>query len=177
MSKRDLKKYLGELTKEQLEEQLIELYEKFAPVKVYYDFVFNPKEDKLLQEAKVKISHEYFPIKKPEAKWRPKAKMRRSVAQKLIKHFIMLGVDSYVVADIMLYNIEIAQTFSSQNFIKQELFYKSILNSFEQAVNFVVSNGIFNDFKLRINAIQNETVEQKWKNKYDFSAILEKIDY
>ena len=64
MSKRDLKKYLGELTKEQLEEQLIELYEKFAPVKTYYDFVFNPKEDKLLQEAKVKISQEYFPIKK-----------------------------------------------------------------------------------------------------------------
>ena len=90
---------------------------------------------------------------------------------------MMLGVDSYIVADIMLYNIEIAQTFSSQNFIKQELFYKSILNSFEQAVNFIVSNGIFNDFKLRINAIQNETSEQKWKNKYEFEAILEKIDY
>lgn len=177
MSKRDLKKYLDELSKEQLEEQLIELYEKFAPVKVYYDFVFNPKEDKLLQEAKVKISHEYFPIKKPGAKWRPKAKMRRSVAQKLIKHFIMLGVDSYVVADIMLYNIEIAQTFSSQNFVKQELFYKSIFNSFEQAVNYIVSNGIFTDFKLRINAILEETLNQKWKNRYDFEAILEKIDY
>ncbi|MBZ4035126.1 DUF6155 family protein [Flavobacterium sp. 17A] len=176
MSKRDLKKYLGELTKEQLEEQLIELYEKFAPVKVYYDFVFNPKEDKLLQDAKVKISHEYFPIKKPGAKWRPKAKMRRSVAQKLIKHFMMLGVDSYVVADIMLYNIEIAQTFSSQNFIKQELFYKSIFNSFEQAVNFIISNGIFNDFKLRINGILEETMQQKWKNKYDFETILDKID-
>ncbi|SFD90979.1 DUF6155 family protein [Flavobacterium phragmitis] len=177
MSKRDLKKYLGELTKEQLEEQLIELYEKFAPVKTYYDFVFNPKEDKLLQEAKVKISQEYFPIKKPGARWRPKAKMRRSVAQKLIKHFMTLGVDSFVLADIMLYNIEIAQTYSSQNYIKQELFYKSMLNSFEQAVNFIVSNGIFSDFKLRINAILEEIVTQKWKNKYDFEAILEKIDY
>ncbi|MBB4803919.1 hypothetical protein HNP37_003999 [Flavobacterium nitrogenifigens] len=177
MSKRDLKKYLGDLTKEQLEEQLIELYEKFAPVKTYYDFVFNPKEDKLLQEAKVKISQEYFPIKKPGAKWRPKAKMRRSVAQKLIKHFMTLGVDSYILADIMLYNIEIAQTFSSQNFIKQELFYKSIFNSFEQAVNFIISNGIFNDFKLRINAVYEETLQQKWKNKYDFEVILDKIDY
>ena len=41
MSKRDLKKYLGELDKEQLLEQLIELYEKFSVVKEYYDFVFN----------------------------------------------------------------------------------------------------------------------------------------
>ncbi|KAF2513843.1 DUF6155 family protein [Flavobacterium foetidum] len=176
MSKRDLKKYLGELTKEQLEEQLIELYEKFSPVKVYYDFVFNPKEDKLEQEAKVKISHEYFPVKKPNAKWRPKAKMRRSVAQKIIKHFIMLGVDSFIIADIMLYNIEIAQTFSSQNFIKQELFYKSMFNSFEQAVNFIISNGIFNDFKERISSIEQETSQQKWKNKRDFEALLDKID-
>ena len=177
MSKRDLKKYLAELNKEQIEEQIIELYEKFAPVKVYYDFVFNPKEDKLLQESKVKISHEYFPIKKPNAKWRPKAKMRRSVAQKIIKHFIMIGVDPFVIADIMLYNIEIAQTYSSNNFIKQELFYKSILNSFEQAVNFVISNGILYDFKDRILAIKQETIQQKWKNKYDFEAILEKIDF
>ncbi|MBF4483233.1 DUF6155 family protein [Flavobacterium sp. CSZ] len=176
MSKRDLKKYLAELNKEQLEEQIIELYEKFAPVKVYYDFVFNPKEDKLLQESKVKISHEYFPIKKPNAKWRPKAKMRRSVAQKIIKHFIMIGVDPFVIADIMLYNIEIAQTYSSNNFIKQELFYKSILNSFDQAVNFVISNGISHDFKDRILTIEQETIQQKWKNKYDFEAILEKID-
>ncbi|KQO21207.1 hypothetical protein ASF10_13880 [Flavobacterium sp. Leaf82] len=176
MSKRDLKKYLGELTKEQLEEQIIELYEKFSPVKVYYDFVFNPKEDKLLQESKVKISHEYFPVKKPNAKWRPKAKMRRSVAQKIIKHFIMIGVDPFVIADLMLYNIEIAQTYSSNNFIKQELFYKSILNSFEQAVNFVISNGILLEFKERIFAIQQETIQQKWKNKYEFEAISDKID-
>lgn len=176
MSKRDLKKYLGELNKEQLEEQIIELYEKFSPVKTYYDFVFNPKEDKLLQECKVKISQEYFPIKKPNAKWRPKAKLRRSVAQKYIKHFILLGVDPFVIADIMLYNIEIAQTYSSQNLIKQELFYKSMLNSFEQAVNFSISNGILPNFKERILAIQQETIQQKWKNKYDFEAILEKID-
>ncbi|KFF04594.1 DUF6155 family protein [Flavobacterium reichenbachii] len=177
MSKRDLKKYIGQLTKEQLEEQIVELYEKFAPVKVYYDFVFNPKEDKLLQESKVKISHEYFPIKKPNAKWRPKAKMRRSVAQKIIKHFIMLGVDSFIIADLMLYNIEIAQTFSSNNFIKQELFYKSILNSFEQAVNFIISNGILPEFKSRILDIQQQTMQQKWKNKYEFEAISDKIDF
>ncbi|MDQ5930739.1 MAG: hypothetical protein QG594_2527 [Bacteroidota bacterium] len=176
MSKRDLKKYLAGLNKEQLEEQIVELYEKFSPVKVFYDFVFNPKEDKLLQESKTKISHEYFPVKKPGAKWRPKAKMRRSVAQKIIKHFILLGVDPFVIADIMLYNIEIAQTYSSGNFIKQELFYKSMLNSFEQLVNFVISNGILSEFKERIIAIEKETIQQKWKIRYEFETILDKID-
>ena len=176
MSKRDLKKYLAQLNKEQLEEQIIELYEKFSPVKVFYDFVFNPKEDKLLQEAKMKISHEYFPIKKAGAKWKPKAKLRRSVAQKYIKHFVSLGVESFVIADLMLYNIEIAQTFSADNYIKQELFYKSMLNSFEQAVNFVISNEILTEFKPRIASIYEQTLKQKWKNKYDFEVIFDKID-
>ncbi|MGA9638817.1 DUF6155 family protein [Flavobacterium sp.] len=174
MSKRDLKKYLLELNKEQLEEQIIELYEKFSPVKVYYDFVFNPNEDKLLQECKFKISNEYFPIKKTGRKSKPK--MRRSVAQKYIKHFMLLGVDPFVIAEIMFYNIEIAQTFSAQNLIKQELFYKSMGNSFEQAVHFCIINGILSEFKKRILAIYNEILVQKWKNHAQFNAIIEPFE-
>lgn len=170
MSKRDLKKYLGELDKEQLQEQLIELYEKFTAVKEYYDFVFNPKEEKRLQEAKLKISNEYFPIGKTR-----KAKMRRSTAQKIIKHFITLGVDPFVTADVMLYTIEIAQTFSAENSIKQEAFYKSMQNSFDQAVQFLIANGILSEFKRRINAIYDEILQQKWKNSSDFLLIMERI--
>ena len=47
MSKRDLKKYLASLPKEELQDQLLSLYEKIVEVKTYYDFVFNPKEEKL----------------------------------------------------------------------------------------------------------------------------------
>ena len=175
MSKRDLKKYLTELNKEQLEEQIIELYEKFSPVKVYYNFVFNPKEETLLQECKLKISNEYYPVKKTGRRSKPK--MRRSVAQKYIKHFILLGVDPFIIADVMLYNIEIAQTFSSENLIKQELFFKSMFNSFEQAVIFLIANGIINDFKTRILSIHNQSIKQKWHNEPEFNAIIERLEY
>lgn len=173
MSKRDLKKYLTELNKEQLEEQIIELYEKFSPVKVYYNFVFNPKEETLLQECKLKISNEYYPVKKTGRRSKPK--MRRSVAQKYIKHFILLGVDPFIIADVMLYNIEIAQTFSSENLVKQELFFKSMFNSFEQAVIFLIANGIINDFKTRILSIHNQSIKQKWHNEPEFNAIIQRL--
>ncbi|HEU0137624.1 MAG TPA: DUF6155 family protein, partial [Flavobacterium sp.] len=78
MSKRNLKKYLSGLTQEQTAEQLLELYDKFSDVKAYYDFVFNPNEEKLVREAKLKINNEYFPVKGK------RAKLRRSVAQKHI---------------------------------------------------------------------------------------------
>ena len=175
MSKRDLKKYLAELNKEQLEEQIIELYEKFSPVKVYYNFVFDPKEDALLQECKLKIANEYFPARKPGRRSKPK--MRRSVAQKYIKHFIVLGVDPFIIADVMLYNVEIAQTFSSENTIKQDLFFKSMFNSFEQAVIFIIANGMLADFKNRILAIHNQTIKQKWYNEPEFNAIVERFEY
>src|SRR3970040_507705 len=175
MSKRDLKKYLTELNKEQLEEQIIELYEKFSAVKVYYNFVFNPKEETLLQECKLKISNEYYPAKKTGRRSKPK--MRRSVAQKYIKHFILLGVDPFIIADVMLYNIEIAQTFSSENIVKQELFFKSMFNSFEQAVVFLIANGIINDFKTRLLTIHNQTIKQKWHNEPEFNAIMERFEY
>jgi hypothetical protein len=175
MSKRDLKKYVSELNKEQLEEQIIDLYEKFQPVKVYYNFVFNPKEESLLQDSKLKISNEYFPIKKLGRRSKPK--MRRSVAQKLIKHFVVLGVDPFVIADVMLYNIEIAQAYSSENPIKQELFFKSMFNSFEQAVEFIISNGIYAEFKTRIGSIFQETVDQKWINQYEFERIISRLEF
>jgi hypothetical protein len=174
MSKRDLKKYLSELNKEQLAEQILELYEKFSPVKVYYNFVFSPKEELLLQECKLKISNEYFPIKKTGRRNKPK--MRRSVAQKFIKHFIVLGVDSFIIADVMLYNIEIAQTYSSENTIKQELFFKSMFNSWQQLIEFTVSNGIYHEFKSRIEAVYFEVGKQKWCNLSEFDRIREQLE-
>ena len=175
MSKRDLKKYLIELNKKQLEEQVLELYEKFSAVKTYYDFVFNPKEDSLSNECKIKISNEYFPQKTSGKPRRPK--MRRSVAQKYIKHFILLGVDPFIIGDVMLYAIEIAQTFSSDRFVKPELFFKSMFTSFEQAVKFMIANGIVEEFKTRIIAISNETMRQNWHNKVEFNAVIERFEY
>jgi hypothetical protein len=171
MSKRDLKKYLNELSKAQLEEQIIELYDKFSDVKVYYDFAFNPNEDKLVREAKFKISNEYFPVRGK------KARMRRSVAQKFIKHFISLGVDSFIIADIMLYNVEIAQAFSAEKAVKQELFFKSMLTSYQQAISFMIEKGILEEFKNRVVAVKEESIVQNWFNQYEFTAVVERLEY
>ncbi len=171
MSKRDLKKYLSELNASQIEEQILELYAKFPEVKTYYDFVFHPNEDKLLREAKIKISNEYFPISSK------RAKMRRSTAQKIIKHFRSLGVDAYIIADIMLYTIEIAQVYSENNRINSETFYKSFYTSFSQSVSFIIERGILDDFKPRLQDITEVTIQQKWTNHYGFSSIIERFDY
>jgi putative NIF3 family GTP cyclohydrolase 1 type 2 len=171
MSKKDLKKYLAQLNKLQLEEQIVELYDKFKDVKVFYDFAFNPNEKVLIKEAKIKISNEYFPITSR------RAKLRRSIAQKFIKHYITIGVDVFIIADIMLYSIEIAQIYTNGKVAKSEAFYKSLRVAFEQSVSFLIANSILADFESRVVAIKNETLKQRWVNHSDFEAIVERFQY
>jgi len=152
-----------------LEEQLLDLYIRFPSVKTYYDFVFNPKEEKLVQEAKTKISNEYFPLKRR----RPKA--RRSVAQKYIKHFLKLGMDSHLIADIMCFNLEIAQTFAADRNVP-DAFFKSMLNSFTEMTQYVSLNGLLAEFKERILKIYNNTQEQNWLHEEEFSRALDILD-
>lgn len=169
MSKRAFKKYINSLPKAELEEQILDLYERFDEVKTFYNFVFNPNEEKLIKEAKFKISKEYFP---PNNR-RPKA--RRSVAQKLVKHFLKLGMESHALADVMLFNIEVAQTFSRDRENISEAFQKSMLKSYEQLVTFVIDNGISNDFVKRIYQVGDEAQDQNWMNAYQFEQLKDRF--
>jgi hypothetical protein len=164
MSKRALKSYLNELTKKQLQEQVLDLYTRFNPVKTYYNFVFNPKEEKLLEDAKFKIAKEYFPVNTR------KPKTRRSVAHKIIKHYIQLGVDPFVIADVMLFNLEIAQKFTAKKRIKLDSFYSSMLKSFNEVIDYTEEHGIQADFTLRFATIVKASEEQKWINTEAFKA-------
>jgi len=169
MSKRAFKKYIKSLDKEDLEDQIMDLYTRFEDVKVFYNFVFNPNEEKLVREAKFKISKEYFP---PNNR-RPKT--RRSVAHKLIKHFLKLEMEPHSLADVMLYNIEVAQTWSRYKENIPDGFQKSMLKSYEQAVNFVIEKGISGEFITRIHEIGNEAEKQNWGNSYLFEQLKDRF--
>jgi hypothetical protein len=167
MSKRELRKYLKELNKEQLEDQLIDLYDRFKNVKEYYDFAFNPNESALIEQCRFQISKEYYPVNSR------KAKLRRSVAQKWIKKLISLDADSSLLADVMFFNIEIAQTFSGENFVRQESFFTSFYKSFDEALRYVSEKGILPEFRGRIEKIAGDAWDQQWPNRKAFEDLAD----
>lgn len=169
MSKLALKKYLSDMDKDALAEQILDLYERIPQVKTYYDFVFNPKEEKLVQEAKIKISNEYFPTR------RKRPRKRRSVAQNFIKQFKILGLDPKLLADVMLFNIEIAQTFTASYPLKQESFYKSMYNSFQEALQFIIYHHLLEELSGRVDLILDQTEAQNWMNAHYFEELMERI--
>lgn len=169
MSKRELSKYLHTLSKKDLETQVQELYDRLKEVREFYNFVFNPKEEKMIEEARFKISKEYF----PPANRKPKR--RRSVAQKFIRTFMKLGVDPNLIADVMIYNIEIAQAGNAEKASNQDSFYKSILNSFEEALVYIAENNLKAKFQKRLEKIIENTEIQKWVNVQAFEDKFERF--
>jgi len=167
MSKRELRKYLKELTKEQLEDQILDLYNRFKDVKEYYDFAFNPRENELMEQCRFHISKEYYPVGSR------KAKMRRSVAQKWIKKLILFDADASLLADVMFFNIEIAQTFSGEHYIRQESFYTSLYKSYDEALRFVSEKGVLTEFRGRIEKIAGDAIDQKWPNRKAFEDLAD----
>jgi len=167
MSKRELRKYLKELTKEQLENQIVDLYDRFKNLKEYYDFAFNPRENELIEQCRFQISKEYYPVGSR------KAKMRRSVAQKWIKKLILLDADASLLADVMFFNIEIAQTFSGEHIIRQQSFFTSIYKSFDESLRFVSEKGILSEFRGRIEKIAGDAWDQQWPNRQAFEDLAD----
>ena len=77
----------------------------------------------------------------------------------------------------MLYNLEIAQTLTSDKVITNETFYKSMLISFQQVISYVIDKSILYEFNTRIILIKNETINQNWRNAEDFNSIIERLNY
>ena len=167
MSKKLLQKHLVELQKEHLEIMVLDLYDKFPEVKTYFNFVFNPNENKLLEQARVKVANEFFPLKRK----RPKA--RRSVAQKYIKHFKTLGMSPELIAEFMWYNIGLMHTFCEEK--PQRLpFFKSFCNFYKEALQFASYHQIIPLYKSQILAVY--TASKDWENAYDFEMSLQTIE-
>ncbi len=82
MSKTTLKKHLQSLTKEQVIEQVLGLYDTSKPAKEYFEYLLNPNEKEKFKKYRSVIINEFY----PEAD-RFDPSLRFSVAKKAIADF------------------------------------------------------------------------------------------
>jgi hypothetical protein len=65
--------------------------------------------------------------------------------------------------------------FNARKASTREVFYKSIYNSFYEAVNYIHANGLKAIHWDRLNKILEETEEQEWYNAEAFEIVLTRI--
>ena len=143
MSKLQLKKELQRLTKEQLIEQITELYDIYKPVKEYYKTRLNPDGiQELYEKYKAVIIDKFHP-----------GKMMRNlrtcfpVARKAIADFSALKPPPRLLADLMVTLAEKACSSSDDYGDMPEQFYTNASNSFERALKYLKKEGLLDDFK------------------------------
>lgn len=144
MSKLSLKKELLKLTKEQLVEQMLDLYDKNKAVKEFYDYYLNPHNEMELVVKYKKMIRKEFNVERPGS-----GGEKFSVAKKAISAFRGLQPSPEALADVMLYLPESAceLTFCYGDFSEQ--FYDSTYNNYKAALAFIAKNGLLEKFKLR----------------------------
>jgi hypothetical protein len=147
MSKAALKKELQSLTKEQLTEHILVLYDTFKPVKEYYEHYLHPQnENELMEKYRDIIVKEFFP------KSNRIGQARFSVAKKAIADFKVLHPSPELLAELMITLPEMACLFTHECGDMSESFYTSASNNFEAALKFIKKEDLLSKFKSRCKA-------------------------
>jgi hypothetical protein len=144
MSKTELKKHLQSLSKEQVIEQVLELYDNCKPAKEYFEYLLNPNEKEQFKKFKAIIINEFYP---KGNRFNPS--LRFSVAKKAIADFRSLKPSPELLADLLVTQPEIACQFTGEYGDMSEQYYNSTVINFEIALKFLLQNDLLPDFKLR----------------------------
>jgi len=144
MSKAALKKHLQSLTKEQMIETVLEMYDNIKPVREYLEFFLNPNEKEMFEKYRTVIVNEFY----PRGKYTD-PKTRFSVAKKAIADFRALKPSPELLADLMLTLPEMACQFTFDYGDMSEQYYNSAYNNFKAALEYLHKNNLLDSFKLR----------------------------
>ena len=145
MSKTTLKKQLKELTRDQLIEVMLELYDARKDAREYLEYYVNPDEKKMHEKYKGIITKEFFPLK-------GRAKGRTSVCKKAIKEFTTLHPSPRLIADLRLYLVESIYSYAIRvrSWIKESQ-EGTALAMFGDTLDYLFANDLTDEYQRRID--------------------------
>ncbi|WP_291530228.1 DUF6155 family protein [Bacteroides sp. UBA939] len=155
MSKAQLKKQLSSLSKEQIIEVVLELYDARKEAKEYLEFFLNPNEDGKLEGYKKVIRDEFFPK-------RGEPKTRFSVCRKAISDFKKLKPHPACLADLMLYYIETGCEMTNLYGDMWEQYYTTMETNFNKAMALIAQSGYMEQFSERIEKMLKSVEDCGW---------------
>ncbi len=144
MSKAKLKKYMSALSKEQVVDIMLQLYDASKEANAWLEFYMEPNSDAELEKYKKAIRNQFF----GRNDW-PKDPSFRE-CNKLITSFKKLIPDPNAIADLMLYYVEQGCSLTAQYGDYDDPFYTALENNFNKAVKFISSNGLMSEYSPRM---------------------------
>jgi hypothetical protein len=151
-----LKSYLQQVSKEQLADDITELFTKFEPVRDYYQTKLLPENNsQIIEKYKAIIRNEFFPA-------RGFGKARLLVARKAVSEYKKICRTNASLADLMLFYVEQGVRFTDAYGDIDEPFYNSMESMFKKAVEFIVTHKLQDVFEDRCRRIVSDTSGMGW---------------
>lgn len=151
-----LKKHLKQASKEDLIDDISELFKTFQPVKEYYQLKLNPETEQYVGESyKKTIENEFFPA-------RGFGKARLSVARKAVNDYKKVCRDPAALVDMMLFYVEQGVKFTDAYGDIDEPFYCSMESMFASAAKAIAQYGLHGVAEHRCRQIVKDTSQMGW---------------
>lgn len=144
MSKATIKKLLRSMSKEEIIEMVIEMYDARKEAKDYLEYYASPDENSKLEEYKDIIREEFYPERRREPK------TRFSVCRKAVADFKKLKPSADALAELMLSYMEYAIEFTFDFGDMSEQYYESVEGNFAKTVEFIAKNGLWEKYDKRL---------------------------
>ena len=127
-----LKQHLKTVSKEDLIDDIAELYKKIAGVKDFYQLkLSSPDETQVISKYKQTIENQFFPK-------RGYGKAKLSVAKKAISDYKKVSVSPLGMIDLMLFYVEQGVKFTNAYGDINEGFYSSIEGMYEKSIELIL---------------------------------------
>jgi hypothetical protein len=156
LGRAELKRFLQQLSKEQLINQVLELSRSFPQVQDFYQSKVRPADDAAVRKKyKEVIDHEFFPT-------RGFGKMRLSVARKAVTDYKKVAASEDAVADLMLHYVEVGVRFTNEFGDIHEPFYLSMERMYASALSQIAKHSLEEQFQPRCARIVEKTKGMGW---------------
>lgn len=151
-----LKHYLKRCSREEMAKDIIDLFNRFEPVRDFYQARLGAEnEADVAEKYKAVIRNEFFPA-------RGFGRAKISVARKAVSDFRKVCRDKTWLADIMIFYDETGVEFTNTYGDIDEPFYNSMESMYGKAVKFIVENQLQDVFEGRCRRIVYDTSEMGW---------------
>ena len=156
VTRTELKRFLGQLPKDQLINQVLDLWATFFQVQDYYQAKVRPANDDAVREKYRKIvQHEFYPT-------RGFGKLRLSVARKAVADYKKIAVSAEGVADLMLFYVEMGVRFTNDYGDIEEAFYLNMERMYASALKWIQKHGLEQQFEKRCAKVVEDTRGIGW---------------
>ena len=144
MSKSQVKKLLSSMSKEEVINVVMELYDARKEARDYLDYYANPDESNELEKFKMIVLKEFG----DDGKHFPQC--RFSVCRKALSDFKKLAPSEDTLAEAMVFYVERVYEFSFNAGDLWEQYYDSAISNFRSTLKFLIKNNLIESMMPRI---------------------------